>query len=132
MLRYLDQVLKILMPLTKCKCNKKYFLIDQQIARHFVHYSKCLYNPLPFNATQIDNPFLTSRISSNHDRGLGFQPIVKSVYSLMFLQCRISFNVIIPNHFETRRRAFPLKRISLTFDDNLSNGFSVEKLNYSL
>ena len=25
--------------------SKRYFIIDQQIARHFVHYSKCLDNP---------------------------------------------------------------------------------------
>ena len=33
--------------------SQKMCKIDQQIARHFVHYSKYLYNPLPFYATQI-------------------------------------------------------------------------------
>ena len=33
--------------------NKRYFLIDQQLARHFVL-------PLPFYPTQIITPFLTS------------------------------------------------------------------------
>ena len=28
------------------RLNKRYFIIDQQIARHFVHYSECLSNPL--------------------------------------------------------------------------------------
>ena len=37
---------------------KRYFIIDQQIARHFVHYSECLSNPLPFYATQIITLFL--------------------------------------------------------------------------
>ena len=43
--------------------DKRYFIIDQQIASHFVHYSECLYYPLPLYATQIINHFLTSRIS---------------------------------------------------------------------
>ena len=50
-------------------CNvKRYFIIDQQIARHFVHYIEYPYDPLPFYATQIINPVLTSRISTNHDK----------------------------------------------------------------
>ena len=51
---------------------KRYFMIDQQIARHFVHYSEYIYHPLPFYTTKIINPFLNSRISANHDKGLGF------------------------------------------------------------
>ena len=47
--------------------------------------------PLPFYASQIINPFLNSRISANQNYGQEFQPIVKSLYPLMFLQCRISF-----------------------------------------
>ena len=35
--------------------------------KHFVQYSECLSNPLPFYATQIINPFPNSGISSNHD-----------------------------------------------------------------
>ena len=42
--------------------HKRYFIIDQEIMRHFVHYSECLYLPLPFSATQIINTFLTLRI----------------------------------------------------------------------
>ena len=52
--------------------NKRYSTIDQQIARHFVHYNECLYHPLPFYTTQTMNPFLTSSLSANHDKGLGF------------------------------------------------------------
>ena len=52
--------------------DKRYFRKDQQLARPFVHYSECLHHPLPFNATQIINPFLTSRISTNHEKGKGF------------------------------------------------------------
>ena len=41
------------------------YIVDQQIARHFVHHP-------PLYATQIINPFLTSRISANHGKGLEF------------------------------------------------------------
>ena len=40
--------------------SKIYFIIDQQIARAFVHYSECISIPLPFYTTQIINPFLNS------------------------------------------------------------------------
>ena len=52
--------------------NKRYFIIDHQIARHFLHYSECSYHPLPFYATQMITPLLSSRISANQDKGLGF------------------------------------------------------------
>ena len=54
----------------------KYIIIDQQIARHFVHYSESLHHPLPFYATQIIYPFLTLRLSANHDKGLEFWGIL--------------------------------------------------------
>ena len=57
--------------------NKKYFIIDQQIARNFVQYSECLSNLLPNYETQIINPFLNSMISANHDKGQEFLPIMK-------------------------------------------------------
>ena len=58
--------------------DKIYSIIDQQIAMHFVQYDKCLSNPPSLlHATKIDNPFLNSRISANHDKGLGFKSIVK-------------------------------------------------------
>ena len=34
---------------------KRYLIIDQQIAQHFVNYSDCLHTPLPFYETQIHN-----------------------------------------------------------------------------
>ena len=51
--------------------NKRYFIKDQQIARNFVHYSESLYPPhsLLTNATKKNNPFLTSKILANHDKG---------------------------------------------------------------
>ena len=64
----------------KHNARKIYFIIDQQIARHFVQYSECLSHPLPFYATQIINPFPNSRISANHEKGyLGFLAILKSL-----------------------------------------------------
>ena len=47
--------------------NKIYFIVNQQKARYFVHYSECLSNPLPFYATKMINPFLTQ---ANYDEGL--------------------------------------------------------------
>ena len=46
---------------------KRYFIIDQQIARHFVHHSECLYVLL-----KIINSFLASWILANHTKGLDF------------------------------------------------------------
>ena len=43
------------------------------------HTPNVFYTLLPFYATQIINPFHNSRISANHDKGEGFQPIVKSI-----------------------------------------------------
>ena len=39
---------------------------------NFVHYSEYLYLPPSLYATHIINPFLISRISAKHDKGLGF------------------------------------------------------------
>ena len=64
--------------------NKTYFIIYQQIARHFVHYIENLSNPPFLLCNSIFNSFLNSRISANYDRGFRFYPIVKSLYSLMF------------------------------------------------
>ena len=46
---------------------KRYFIIDQQITRHFVHYGECLYLPFPIYATKKINSYLTLRISAHHD-----------------------------------------------------------------
>ena len=46
---------------------------------------------LPWYATQTITPFLNVLILANQDKWQGFQPILKSVYPLMFLQSRISF-----------------------------------------
>ena len=44
----------------------------------------------PPYATQIIKLFFNSRILANH-KGEGFQPMMKSLYPLLFLWCRISF-----------------------------------------
>ena len=51
--------------------KKRHFIIDQQIAWHFVHYSECLYHLPSLLSTQITTPFLTSRFSTRHYKGLG-------------------------------------------------------------
>ena len=52
--------------------NKRYFVIDKQKARHFVHFSEILTSPILFYATQIINPFLNLRISANQDKERNF------------------------------------------------------------
>ena len=52
--------------------KKKYFMIDQQIARLFCTAVNVFQTHLLFFATQIINPFLMSKISVNHDKELGF------------------------------------------------------------
>ena len=54
----------------ECLC-KRYSIIDQQIARHFVYHSECFSN-VSFHATQIINPFFTLSVLANHDKGLLF------------------------------------------------------------
>ena len=84
-----------------CSESGKYGVLQYKIFQNrstnraaFCAYSEFLYNPLPFNTTQIINPLLTSRLSVDPDKGLGFQPIGESLYSLMFLQCIIAFVVV--------------------------------------
>ena len=84
----------ILMTSKKVLCtflttNKRYFTIHQQIVRHFVHYSECLYHPLPFYANQIIGNFLTSRMWANQDKWLGFSLIGKSLYFIFLKISRI-------------------------------------------
>ena len=53
--------------------NKRYFLIDQQLARHFVHYSEwSLTQPLPFYATQIITLFLLHESQQITKKGWDF------------------------------------------------------------
>ena len=36
--------------------KKRYFMIDQQIAQHYLHYSKCLYHPPSLVCDSNDKP----------------------------------------------------------------------------
>ena len=55
------------------KCQfKRDFILDHQIARHFVQYSEWLSDPLPFYATQLINSFLNAKNPANHDKEWGF------------------------------------------------------------
>ena len=91
--------------------NKRYFIIDQQIARHFVHYRECLSNPLPFYTIQITNPFLNSRISPNKETNckiviLLSVPLVQNLFwinaqlqSFFFVPRQISMLLVTKNMY---------------------------------
>ena len=49
--------------------NKRYSIIDKQIARHFCKTVNVFQTPLPFYATHMINPFPNSRISAKYDKG---------------------------------------------------------------
>ena len=51
-------------------CRKRYFKIDQHLARHFVYYVGYLSSHPPFQCSQIITPFLKSMISINQEKGL--------------------------------------------------------------
>ena len=40
-----DVLIKLVIPSLSVNSYKRYFMINQQIAWHFVHYSECLYHP---------------------------------------------------------------------------------------
>ena len=63
--------------------NKRYLIIDQQIARQSVQFSEYLSNPLPFWTTQIITLFLVQGSQPIMIRGKDFS--LKSLYPLMFL-----------------------------------------------
>ena len=48
--------------------DKRDFIIERPLPRRIMKYTKCLAYPLPFNATQIINPFLNSRSLANLDK----------------------------------------------------------------
>ena len=62
----------ILTWVAKRSANKRYFIIDQQIARIYCTTVNVFQTPLPFSATQITNPFLNSRILANPIQAMGF------------------------------------------------------------
>ena len=49
-------------------------MTEKPLARHFVYNSECLSNQ--YIPPTIINPFRNSIISTNHEKGLEFQPIV--------------------------------------------------------
>ena len=87
---YLDCFLK---EIKLIGCHKRYFIRENKQRAILCTSVNVFTTPLPFNTTQIIKSFLTSMISANHGKQLGFQPIVESLYSLMVLQYRISFDV---------------------------------------
>ena len=59
--------------------NNRINIIEYQLPRKIMKYSKYLSCPLPFHAIQIINPFLNSRITANHDKNEKIQPMLKSL-----------------------------------------------------
>ena len=76
--------------------KKRDFTIEKQILPNILLFSKCPFYPLHFYATQMINPFLDSMISANHGKVEGLKPIVKSLYPVLFLYCKISFESSVP------------------------------------
>ena len=60
--------------------GKRYFKIDQHLARHFVYYVECLSSPSPFLSNQMITLFCDSMISTNQEKKLEFKPIVKHLF----------------------------------------------------
>ena len=62
-------------------------MIEYQLPRRIMKYSKCLSSPLPLHPTQIIYPFLNSRIISNHDKVDGLSAnreiFIKEIVSLL-------------------------------------------------
>ena len=93
------------------RTNKRYFKIDQQIARNFVHYREYLSNLLPFYTIQITNPFLNSRISPNKEANckiviLLSVPLVQNLFwinaqlqSFFFVPRQISMFLVTKNMY---------------------------------
>ena len=48
--------------------NKRYFIIDQQIAQHFGHYSECLYNPLSLLCNSNNKPISYFKALNQYQR----------------------------------------------------------------
>ena len=72
----------------------KEIIIEKQIPRNIVKFSKYPSYPPPFYGTQMIKPFLSSMISANHDK---VEKFVKSLILIPFLSryCKISFLWII-------------------------------------
>ena len=61
-------VIKRVMNISYCK-NKRDFIIEKQIVQNLCNTQNVYQTTLPFYATQINNPFLSSIISANHEKG---------------------------------------------------------------
>ena len=60
--------------------KKRDFIIEKKFCGISFNTINIFQIPLSFYATQIISPFLTLRISANHDKELGFKPIGESLY----------------------------------------------------
>ena len=66
---------------SKIMYTKRYFEIDQHLARHCLYYDECI-NPTPFLCSQLITPFLDSIITTNQEIELEFQPIEEPLFFL--------------------------------------------------
>ena len=114
----------------------QYFYTGQFIQKIFCNRSKnsvefcalqwmCFQSPFP----QIFNPFLNSMISANHEQGLGSWLIVKSLCSIIFLQCRISFIHTIPYENQWDKKRQPLNSFFLLLQQKIYFYLIVRKEN---
>ena len=93
-------------------CILIYFLIDQQIACYFVHYSICLYHPPLFYATQTIDPFLTSRISANHEKGWDFRQSENPYNSKCFSSVE---SLLFQESFQNLKGSYFLQYVDIHF-----------------
>ena len=81
---------------------KRYYIIDQHLARHSKYNGECLSCPPTFLCSQIITPFSHSMISINHKTGLYLQPTVESVYPYSSSILEFLFNIYITWIIQTR------------------------------
>ena len=78
---------------------KRYFRIDQHLARLFINYAAGFSSPPPFLCSHTITQFWNSMISSNQETGLEFQSIMESLRPtpLILFYSRISLTGIFHN-----------------------------------
>ena len=67
--------------------KKRYFIIDQQIARHFVHYSEYHYNPPSLLCNSNNKPFC---YLANHDI-----LTIRELFTLLNIPLRIVESILL-------------------------------------
>ena len=109
--------------------NKRYFIINQQIARHFVHYFEYIYHSLHFYASQITNfndlSHSRQRVEILANQGILILinvPLVQNVFQWKIKWGRNEFT----KEFVFRRRFIVLVLIYLYLENMNSSSFVPE------